>query len=178
MQDHIVIAGGLYRHFKGGYFVVDKIAEYESGGSCVVYSSAETQRVFVRPLEEFFTDVSEREDNKTCQKYRFEPVKEIESVLSLIPTDTLLEEISKRPDNPYDGIKKIEEDDDVWDVSFIVGRVVPEINSETGEEVEVMRPVTPISFGSFDEAVTYRNKYYANKPCVIARRVTKKIAEY
>lgn len=173
-----VVPGGLYRHFKGGYYIVDKVAEYESGGECVVYSSADTHRAFVRPLSEFLEDVSDRKDNVTHQKQRFEPVKEVESIISLIPTQTLLDEISKRPDNPYEGIKKIEEDADIWDVSFIVGRVVEEINPETHDAVEVLRPVTPISFGSFDEAVSYRNKYYANSPCVIARRITKKIVEF
>ena len=118
------------------------------------------------------------EGNVTGQKCRFETVKEVESIISLIPTQALLDEISKRPDNPYDGIKKIEEDDDIWDVCFVVGRVDEDIDHDTQETVEVFRPVTPISFGSFDEAVAYRNRYYPNKPCVIARRVTKKIAEF
>ena len=75
MENETVIINTLYRHFKGGYYLVEKLARNEADGEeVVVYTSMKTGQTFIRPLSQFFTDVSEREDNVTHQVHRLEPV--------------------------------------------------------------------------------------------------------
>lgn len=75
---------GIYQHFKGNkYVVVDTALDTITNGIVVVYKchkSHEKYReyedmCFVRPLTDWFADVSEREDNKTGQKFRMMPVE-------------------------------------------------------------------------------------------------------
>ena len=176
---------GLYRHFKGDYFIVNKIATQVPDGSqnsqvcqLVVYTSVTTNMTFAIPFEDFFADVSDTEGNTTHQVHRFELAQELKGLLSLTTTEELANELKNRPDNPYEGYKTLDEDEDVWSVQFLLGRVVTHPATDTEDEYEEFVPVTPAAFDSFESAKKYRETFYANRPCVIARRVTKKIKEF
>ena len=179
MEDKVVVVNILYRHFKGDYYLVEKVATNEADGEAVViYTSATSGKTFVRPYSEFFSDVSDREDNITHQVHRFEPATEIQGILRLTPTKDIIEELEKRPDNPYEGYKTLEEDENVWSVQYILGRVCDRLDPSTGDKYEEYVPLTPLAFDSIEKAEQYRNRCFANRPCVIARRITRKITEY
>ena len=180
MTNNIIQLNGLYRHFKGGYYLVNKIATLESNTNeaLVIYTSVTTGNTWARPYKEFFDDVTNREDNVTHQVHRFELATEIKGILSLTPTEELVNELQNRPDNPYDGFKTLDEDEDVWSVQYLLGRVVNHPATQTEKEYEEFIPVTPAAFDSIDSVKRYRETFFANRPCVIARRVTRKIEEF
>lgn len=180
MESNIIHVNGLYRHFKGHYVIVNSIAQLESdtGKMFVVYTHASTGNTWIRPYEEFFDDVSNREDNTTHQVHRFELATEIKGLLSLTSTADIVEELKTRPDNPYEGFKTLEEDEDVWSVQYLLGRVIEHPATQTEESYEEFVPVTPMAFDSIESANKYRQTFYADRPCTIARRVTKKVKDF
>lgn len=60
---------GIYRHFKGDYYIVEDIAiNSETLEKMVVYRALyEDTKLYVRPIDMFVEEV-----NKNNQKYRFE----------------------------------------------------------------------------------------------------------
>ena len=67
---------GIYKHFKGDYYLVEDVAYHsETQEKLVVYRALYgDNRLWVRPYEMFLEEV-----NKNNQKYRFE-LQEIKSV--------------------------------------------------------------------------------------------------
>ena len=66
------VVNGIYRHFKGSLYVVQATAiDVTTNKEVVVYFSSTTGRYFTRPLSEFFSNVSDREDNYLKQATRF-----------------------------------------------------------------------------------------------------------
>jgi len=67
---------GVYQHFKGGFYLCSElVVDAETEETKVVYSSLfNPKKKFTRNLSSFFDDVSNRKDNTTGQKYRFEKV--------------------------------------------------------------------------------------------------------
>ena len=68
---------GIYKHFKGNYYLVEEIAKNsETLEDMVIYTH--NNEYWARPLSMFLDkeDVSKRPDNVTHQKYRFEKLKE------------------------------------------------------------------------------------------------------
>ncbi len=73
MED--VKVGEIYRHFKGTYHQILNIAyDSETLEKMVVYNHKDTSEVWVRPEKNFFDEISNRSDNITKQRYRFEKV--------------------------------------------------------------------------------------------------------
>ncbi len=73
----------VYRHFKGNYYFVENIAyNSENLEKMVVYKplykNDDNRNLWVRPEKMFLEDVSDRQDNITGQKFRFELVSDIE----------------------------------------------------------------------------------------------------
>ena len=64
---------GLYRHFKGNYYFLSDVAMGSDGVQRCYYFNVNHPEYgrFVRDCEEWFSDVSEREDNLTHQNTRF-----------------------------------------------------------------------------------------------------------
>lgn len=72
---------GIYRHFKGDYYLVEDIATFtETDEVCVVYRALYGERkLWVRPLEMFLSEVDHEKYPNVTQKYRFE-LQDIPSV--------------------------------------------------------------------------------------------------
>ena len=70
--------GKKYRHFKGNCYRVENVAlDCETLKEKVIYRALYgDQNLWVRDKEDFLSEVGERKDNVTNQKYRFEIVNE------------------------------------------------------------------------------------------------------
>lgn len=170
---------GLYRHFKGGLYIVNSLAlneaEPNEADPTVVYTSVSTGKTWLRPLSVFTEVIQDREDNVTGQVHRFEPAVNVSSLLSFLTTKEIVEELDKRPDNPFDGALKDEDNSNVWDISYLIGRVTERKDFKTDEVFEEFSPITPQTWSDYDKAVEYRDLYLINRPCVIAKRIIKKM---
>ena len=74
--------GKVYRHFKGNYYFVEDVAlDSETKERVVVYKpiyDRTDSQIWVRREKMFLEEISERPDNVTGQKHRFELATEIE----------------------------------------------------------------------------------------------------
>lgn len=71
---------GVYKHFKGDYYLVEDVAiDSETGEKCVVYRSLYGEgTLWVRPVEMFLSEVDHEKYPEVKQKYKFE-LQNIES---------------------------------------------------------------------------------------------------
>ena len=78
-----VKVGRVYRHFKGNYYFVENVGfDSETKERMVIYKPLyereDGRTIWVRPESMFLEQISERPDNITGQKTRFELVNNIE----------------------------------------------------------------------------------------------------
>lgn len=68
---------GIYRHFKGDYYLVEDIAfDSETKGQMVVYRRLYGDgSLWVRPLEMFLSEVDKNKYPNEKQQYRFELIE-------------------------------------------------------------------------------------------------------
>ena len=99
----MIIPYHIYRHFKGGLYLVLAVAlSEESYEPTVVYMSLNGDgKVWTRSQSEFTSLVPDDRPNPTGQKNRFELVSDINSVLSQCTTENLVKELRGRPDSPF-----------------------------------------------------------------------------
>lgn len=115
-----MVALTLYRHFKGGYYIVHSVATVESTGEqVVVYQSLQDGRVWTRPVSVFQEPVPEDKENPTGQKLRFEQVTNFNNQLNLIPTDKLMGELLSRVDCPPE-LQSLNPEK-VWRTEYLIG---------------------------------------------------------
>ena len=69
---------GIYRHFKGDYYLVEDIVKYsETKEEMVLYRQLYGDySLWVRPKEMFLSEVDKEKYPDVKQKYRFEEIKE------------------------------------------------------------------------------------------------------
>lgn len=74
-----VMVGNVYRHFKGGLYVVQGVAVHsETAALLVIYTSKdEPQKMWARPLEMFVSPADKKKYPRAKQKKRFEKVKAV-----------------------------------------------------------------------------------------------------
>ena len=74
--------GRMYKHFKGGIYLVRHIAEHtETGEAIVVYSKLKSDgileiKTYARPYSKFISKVDKEKYPKAAQEYRFELIEE------------------------------------------------------------------------------------------------------
>ena len=115
---------GLYRHFKGSYYMAfNYVMDTVDGSTRIQYFNVfyPTLGYYVRPIEEWFDDVSDREDNVTGQTTRFEVVKTLDDVVANASTEQLVKELRKRKDSPYQTLDIDGLNDEVFSHDYVVG---------------------------------------------------------
>lgn len=73
--------GKVYQHFKGNYYFVENVGLHsETKERMVIYKplyDRQDSQIWVRPEKMFLEEISERPDNVTGQKHRFELVEDL-----------------------------------------------------------------------------------------------------
>ena len=124
----------IYRHFKGNIYLVTSVALTSSDlEPTVVYMSLNgDNQVWTRALSEFESLVPEGKENPTGQKYRFELVKDMRSILSQCTTQNLIEELKTRPDSPFTEADIEGLNEKVVAREYVLGELSPYSNNECG----------------------------------------------
>lgn len=76
-----IVKKGIYKHFKGDYYIVEDIAIHsEDRSKYVVYRCLYDEcQLYIRPLDMFLSEVDKQKYPEIKQKYRFE-LQDIRSV--------------------------------------------------------------------------------------------------
>lgn len=85
MENNVIKIGGIYKHFKGNYYIVlDLGVDTETLKKVVIYKQVDNNRednsninntVWVRPLDMFLSKVDKEKYLDVEQEYRFEYIE-------------------------------------------------------------------------------------------------------
>lgn len=100
---------GLYKHFKGRYYLVTDVAvSCDKAEKVVIYHPLNDMSVtYTREVSEFLSEIDpDREDNVEGQEVRFKFVSDLWDIYALksFTTAQLLKELGKRSDSPLQGL--------------------------------------------------------------------------
>ena len=78
-MENILKLHGIYRHFKGNYYILEDIALHsETGEQYAVYRQLyDENKLYIRPLDMFMSKVDKDKYPDVGQEYRFELQKNI-----------------------------------------------------------------------------------------------------
>ena len=160
---------GLYRHFKGGYYLLLNVMRGESAsGNTAMYQYLDVMHpqagYFCRPAVEWDEDVSLREDNVTGQKKRFEKVVSLENGLANFSTEQIIAELTSREDSPLQSADVERFNSLVFFTDYCVGEKVRD--KETEEE----GVFTLYACDRKEDAFKYLNRQ-GNNRCEVFKRV-------
>ncbi len=76
-----LVINGIYKHFKGNYYIVEDIGyDSETLEECVIYRALyEDNKLYIRPKDMFLSEVDHEKYPDIKQKYRFQ-LENIKSV--------------------------------------------------------------------------------------------------
>ena len=145
----------IYRHFRGGYYIVQSVATVESTGEqVVIYQSLQDGRVWTRPVSSFIEAVPADKPNPTGQKLRFERVTKFNNQLNMISTEELVKELQSREDCPIELQTSLS--DKVWREEYLVGRYdMRYIDNDHSYEDFLITNI----FDSLDRAIPYARNH-------------------
>lgn len=117
---------GLYQHFKGEYYYLLNLLRDSTTDCkefvCQYFNVLHPEYgYFSRPFSEWFTDVSEREDNVTGQITRFNRIKSLDTSVVNLTTEHLMRELANRADSPLQSLDIKGVSDHVYAVDYIIG---------------------------------------------------------
>lgn len=73
MKQKLISSGRVYKHFKGGYYLVlFEATDAMTDKPTIVYQQLTTGRVFTRPLDVFGSKVDKEKYPTATQEWRFE----------------------------------------------------------------------------------------------------------
>lgn len=164
---------GLYRHFKGAYYFLQRVCksadapdeENPSGYICEYFNVLHPEKgFFTRKMSDWDSDVSHREDNVTGQTHRFELVKSLDGdTLKNYTTEHLLREIAGREDSPLQALGVENLSDCVYTWDFCVGEMI----EAHDDKPRMVRPVAGFDYPK--EAFEYLRNHYSQRFGVFKR---------
>lgn len=179
-----MISIGLYRHFKGDYYYVQSIVTdtMDERTKCVCYFNVmhPDYGLFTRPVYDFEAltyggklpngdttqfNIVDRKDNVTGQYRRFEKVKSLDNEVKNLSTETLINELRKRPDSPLQDLDIEGVSGSVFCRDYVVG-------DECYATEEYPRGVSTIlGFTTESEARKYFHSHQHRKSTHVYKRV-------
>lgn len=152
----MIIPYQIYRHFKGGLYLILAVALSEEGYEpTVVYMSLNgDSKVWSRSQADFTSPVPEDRPNPTGQRSRFELVNDVKSVLSQCTTENLVKELRSRPDSPFNEIDIEGLNDRVAMTEYVLGET-----KSAGEDMGVYLETTMTA-----DTLGEVKKFIANHP--------------
>ena len=163
------IVNKLFRHFKGGYYFVTGTSlnvESEPSVEYVEYVSVssipEGIPKFIRPSDNFFEDISDKEGNVTGQKHRFEAVTDFSNTLCVCSMESLIRELQSREDSPLIDMDIVGFNDKVEARSYQLVKIRHVKNRDIPEGEEIFELV--LTFDTEEQAISFlkSHKEYCN----------------
>lgn len=181
MSVNETVVKGVYKHFKGKYYLVtDTAIDCDGLETIVIYRPLNNPgMIYTRKLSEFLSDIDpDREDNKEHQDKRFKKVSDINELgaLKSFTTEQLLTELGKRSDSPLaalniEGLRneRIAYEDYIY-------AVVGEILDKNPKSPTYRKPVKYVSdwvsFSDLESATEFINSPHNFNP---RRRIYKRV---